>query len=91
VDAEFVAQKMDLRMKGPLGHVFIKIIQIGVDVIRFKKGFQAVVLAEKFHETAFAHADVARDDDVFFEHPFCLVRQKCGGKRNVRIGQKSFS
>jgi len=58
-------EKIDLKMKGPTCHVFIKIAKVRVRVNGFIKRSPAVMLRQFFGQRRFSGADITRDCDVF--------------------------
>ena len=58
-------EKIDLKMKGPTGHVLIKIAKVRIRVNGFIKGSPTVMLCQLLGQCRFSRADITRDGDVF--------------------------
>ena len=62
-------EKVDLQIEGPPGHVFIKIIQIGVVLYVFIDWVPIVMLSQFFGQGCFSCTNISRNSymlDLFF-------------------------
>ena len=77
-----VVQKVNLQVKAPPGHVFIKIVEVRIMIHIFKLGYPAVMLAQHFRERSFSGADISCYCNMFgflsFRHYDCVQNLKCG-------------
>lgn len=57
-------QKIDLQMKGPTGHIRIKILQVRIVIYRFIQRCPTIVSGKSFGEGGFSGANIAGNGDV---------------------------